>query len=31
MEVEIKALAYDILSAIHEIEVFLDDVSSFEI
>lgn len=31
MEVEIKAWAYDILSAIHEIELFLEDVPGFEV
>jgi uncharacterized protein with HEPN domain len=29
MEVEIKSWAYDILTAIHEIEVFLIDVTDF--
>ena len=29
MEVEIKTWAYDILTAIHEIEVFLTDVKDF--
>jgi uncharacterized protein with HEPN domain len=29
MEVEIKAWAFDILSAVHEIEIFLEDVPDF--
>ena len=31
MEVEIKAWAYDIISAIHEIEIFLADAPTFEV
>ncbi|HEV7347664.1 MAG TPA: HepT-like ribonuclease domain-containing protein [Telluribacter sp.] len=31
MEVEIKAWAYDIVSALHEIEIFLEDAPDFEI
>ncbi|HTM66489.1 MAG TPA: HepT-like ribonuclease domain-containing protein [Flavipsychrobacter sp.] len=30
MEVEIRAWAFDILSAAHEIEIFLEDVPDFE-
>ncbi len=31
MEVEIRAWAFDILSAVHEIEVFLEDVPDFAV
>ncbi|MGV3529609.1 MAG: DUF86 domain-containing protein [Flavisolibacter sp.] len=31
MEVEIKAWAYDIISAIHEIEIFVEDVVNFSV
>jgi hypothetical protein len=31
MELEIKAWAYDIFSAIHEIEIFLADAPTFEV
>jgi uncharacterized protein with HEPN domain len=31
MEVDIKAWAYDIVSAIHEIEVFLEDAPDFKV
>ncbi len=31
MSTEIKVWAYDVLSAIHEIELFLEEVESFEV
>lgn len=31
MEVDTKAWAYDILTAIHEIETFLEDIPDFEV